>query len=119
MNRLYKAGVRILPGGDYGFKWCPHGGYARDLEHFVKLVGMTPMDAIVSATKYGGQIMGMEDQIGTIEVGKLADILVVDGDPLEDISVLQKHDKLNVIMKDGQYIVNTLEVSHSLQNPVA
>ncbi|RXT02281.1 amidohydrolase family protein [Ammoniphilus sp. CFH 90114] len=112
MHRLYQAGVRILPGGDYGFKWCPHGQYARDLEHFVKLVGMTPMDAIVSATKYGSQIMQMEDQLGTIEVGKLADILVVDGNPLEDISVLQNHSKLNVILKDGEYVVRTLEVSH-------
>lgn len=110
MNRLYKAGVRVLPGGDYGFKWCPHGGYARDLEHFVKLVGMTPMDAIVSATKYGGQIMLMEDKIGTIEAGKFADILVVDGNPLDNISILQNHDKLNVIIKDGTYIVNTLQV---------
>jgi len=112
MNRLYKAGVRVLPGGDYGFKWCPHGGYARDLEHFVKLVGMTPMDAIVSATKYGGQIMQMEDKIGTIEKGKLADILVVEGNPLEDISILQDHSRFKVIMKDGEYIVNQLEVAH-------
>ncbi|QJX81332.1 metal-dependent hydrolase family protein [Priestia megaterium] len=119
MNRLYKAGVRILPGGDYGFKWCPHGGYARDLEHFVRLVGMTPMDAIVSATKYGGQIMNMADQIGTIEVGKLADILVVDGNPLDNISILQNHDRLNIIIKDGDYIVNTLEVSHNFKKPVA
>lgn len=119
MRRLYKAGVRILPGGDYGFKWCPHGGYARDLEHFVKLVGMTPMDAIVSATKFGGQILEMEDQLGTLEAGKLADLLVVDGNPLEDIGILQKDDHLNVIMKDGQYIVNKLTVSHNLQDPVA
>jgi imidazolonepropionase-like amidohydrolase len=116
MNRLYKAGVRVLPGGDYGFKWCPHGGYARDLEHFVNLVGMTPMDAIVSATKLGGEIMQMEDQIGTIEVGKLADILVVDGNPLDDIAILQDHGKLNVILKDGEYIVRTLEISHQVES---
>jgi imidazolonepropionase-like amidohydrolase len=119
MNRLHKAGVRVLPGGDYGFKWCPHGGYARDLEHFVKLVGMTAMEAIVSATKYGSQIMEMEDRIGTIEVGKLADILVVDGDPLKDISILQDHSKLNVILKDGEYIVNTMAVKRSAESPVA
>lgn len=118
MNRLYKAGVRILPGGDYGFKWCPHGEYARDLEHFVKLVGMTPMDAIVSATKYGSQIMEMEDELGTIEVGKLADILVVDGNPLDDITVLQDHSKLKVILKDGEYIVNLLDVAHQVENAV-
>lgn len=116
MKRLYKAGVRVLPGGDYGFKWCPHGGYARDLEHFVKLVGMTPMDAIVSATKYGGQIMEMGDQIGTIEVGKLADILVVDGNPLDNIAVLQDHSKLNLILKDGEYVVRTLEISHKIES---
>ncbi|ETI67410.1 metal-dependent hydrolase family protein [Neobacillus vireti] len=115
MNRLYKAGVRVLPGGDYGFKWCPHGGYARDLEHFVKLVGMTPMDVIVSATKYGGQIMQLEDQIGTIEVGKLADILVVDGNPLDNIAILQDHDKLNIILKDGDYVVCSLEVSREVE----
>ncbi|BCJ88537.1 metal-dependent hydrolase family protein [Effusibacillus dendaii] len=119
MNRLYKAGVRVLPGGDYGFKWCPHGQYARDLEHFVKLVGMTPMDAIVSATKYGGQIMEMEDKIGTIEVGKLADILVVDGNPLENICVFQDQSKLKVILKDGQYITNDLEVTYAIENSVA
>ncbi|KKB33617.1 metal-dependent hydrolase family protein [Bacillus thermotolerans] len=119
MNRLYKAGVRILPGGDYGFKWCPHGQYARDLEHFVKLVGMTPMDAIVSATKYGSQIMQMENQIGTIETGKLADILVVDGNPLDDISILQDKEKLNVIMKDGEYVVNELKTIAAVENPVA
>ncbi|WCK53732.1 amidohydrolase family protein [Aneurinibacillus sp. Ricciae_BoGa-3] len=119
MRRLYKAGVRVLPGGDYGFKWCPHGGYARDLEHFVKLIGMDPMDVIVSATKYGSQIMEMEDEIGTIEVGKLADILVVDGNPLEDITILQDHSKLEVIVKDGEYITNLLEVAHQVGDTVA
>jgi imidazolonepropionase-like amidohydrolase len=114
MNRLHKAGVRVLPGGDYGFKWCPHGQYARDLEHFVKLVGMSPMDAIVSATKYGGDIMQMDD-IGTIEVGKRADLLVVNGDPLMDIAVLQDHSKLEVILKDGAFVKNQLEAQHSVQ----
>lgn len=116
MSRLYNAGVRVLPGGDYGFKWCPHGGYARDLEHFVKLVGMTPMDAIVSATKYGSEIMQMEDQIGTIEVGKLADILVIDGNPLDNIAILQDHSKFNLILKDGEYIVCSLDVRHQVES---
>ncbi|WP_019122504.1 metal-dependent hydrolase family protein [Brevibacillus massiliensis] len=119
MNRLYKAGVRVLPGGDYGFKWCPHGGYARDLEHFVKLVGMTPMDAIVAATKYGSQIMQMEDETGTIEIGKLADVVVVDGNPLENITILQDHSKLKVILKGGNYIVNHLDVAHTAARTVA
>lgn len=119
MNRLYKAGVRVLPGGDYGFKWCPHGQYARDLEHFVKLVGMTPMDAIVAATKYGSQIMQMEDKIGTIEAGKLADVLVVDGNPLEDITILQDHSNLKLVLKDGNYIVKQLEARQTMERTVA
>lgn len=108
MNRLYKAGVWVLPGGDYGFAWCPHGGYARDLEHFVKLVGMSPMDAIVAATKYGSQIMLTEDKTGTVEPGKLADLLVVDGNPLENIAILQEHKCLSVVMKGGEFVVNRL-----------
>jgi imidazolonepropionase-like amidohydrolase len=111
LSRLYRAGVRVLPGGDYGFAWNPHGEYARDLEHFVNLLGMTPMDAIISATKYGGQIILMEDQIGTLQVGKLADILVVDGNPLEDIRILQDHSKLQVILQDGKYIKNSLPIT--------
>ncbi|WAH39351.1 metal-dependent hydrolase family protein [Alicyclobacillus dauci] len=109
MNRLYKAGVRVLPGGDYGFAWCPHGGYARDLEHFVKLVGMTPMDAIVAATKYGSEIMLTPEQSGTVERGKWADLLVVDGNPLDDIAILQDKKKLCVVMKDGKFIKNALD----------
>ena len=54
---MHKRGIRILPGGDYGFAWIPHGTNANDLEYFVKYLGFTPMEAIVAATKLGGQIM--------------------------------------------------------------
>ena len=54
---MHKRGIRVLPGGDYGFAWTPHGENAKDLEYFVKYLGMTPMEAIVSATRWGGQIM--------------------------------------------------------------
>ena len=48
---MHRRGIRVLPGGDYGFAWTPHGTYARDLAHFVELLGFTPMEAIVSATR--------------------------------------------------------------------
>jgi imidazolonepropionase-like amidohydrolase len=103
MKELKKRGVRILPGGDYGFAWNPNGTNARDIEHFVNLLGFSPMDAILSATRLGGQIMTMGDELGQIRPGFLADILLVDGNPLANVKILQDADKLLAIMKDGQF----------------
>ena len=57
LREMHRRGIRVLPGGDYGFAWTPHGTYARDLQHFVELLGFTPMEAILSATALGGEIM--------------------------------------------------------------
>lgn len=100
---LLKRGLRILPGGDYGFAWNPMGAQARDLEHFVKLIGFSPETTLMAATKWGGEIMGKGDELGQIREGYLADLLVVDGDPVQDITILQDRDRLQVIMKDGVY----------------
>nr|MDJ0896238.1 amidohydrolase family protein [Alphaproteobacteria bacterium] len=75
----------------------------RDLEHFVKLLDFTPMEAITAATKLGGQIMMMPDELGQVREGFLADLLLVDGDPLKDVSILQDADRLLVVMKDGAF----------------
>ena len=103
MADLHKRGVRVLPGGDYGLTWNPNGTNARDIEHFVKLIGMSPMDAIVSATRMGGEIMGMGDELGQVRDGFIADLLLVDGDPLKDVSILQDKDRLRMIMQGGQF----------------
>jgi len=103
MKDLKKRGVRVLPGGDYGFAWNPIGNNARDLEHFVKLLDFSPMDAIVAATKLGGEIMMMENELGQIKEGFLADMLLVAGNPLTDVSILQDADNLIGIMKDGAF----------------
>ncbi len=108
MQEMRKRGIRIVPGGDYGFAWTPHGTNAKDLEYFVDLIGMSPMEAIVSATSLGGQIMGMPDELGLLKEGYLADLLLVDGDPSADITVLQDTSKLEVIMKDGALYKNAL-----------
>ena len=60
MKKLKDAGVRVIPGGDYGFVWCPHGEYAKDIELFVTDMGFTPMEAIVAATKHGSELLRME-----------------------------------------------------------
>ena len=101
MGRMRKRGIRVLPGGDYGFAWNPHGTYARDLLLFVDVLGFTPMETLVAATRWGGDIMGRGDELGQIKPGYLADLLLVDGDPLADIKRLQSQDALLAIMKDG------------------
>lgn len=103
MQELKRRGVRILPGGDYGFAWCPIGTNARDIEHFVKLLNFSPAEAIEAATKLGGEIMMMGHELGQIKVGYLADLLLVDGDPLADVALLQDSEKLLAIMKDGRF----------------
>lgn len=99
--RILRAGGRIGMGGDYGFAWNPHGDYAKELTFFVKHVGFTPLETIKCATKTGAEIMGRGDEIGTVEVGKLADLLIVDGDVLADISVLENRSKFLAVMQGG------------------
>ena len=103
MKELKKRGVRVLPGGDYGFAWNPIGTNARDIDHFVKLLDFSPMDAIRAATELGGQIMGLGDELGQVREGYLADLLLVDGNPLTDVTMLQNADRLLAIMKDGAF----------------
>jgi imidazolonepropionase-like amidohydrolase len=103
MPELKKRGVRLLPGGDYGFPFNPNGRNARDLELFVRHFGYTPTEALMAATLLGGQIMGMGHELGQIKPGFLADLLLVDGDPTQDVSVLQDKGRLLAIMKGGQF----------------
>lgn len=100
-RRILRAGGRLGMGGDYGFGWNPHGDYARELTFFVKDVGLTPLEVITCGTKTGAEIMGRGDEFGTLEVGKLADVLVVDGDVIADISVLEDRSKFIAVMQGG------------------
>jgi len=103
----YQAGVKIALGTDFcGPDLIPHGENAVELEIYVNQLGMTPMEAIVCATKVGAEALGIEKMLGTLEKGKIADILIIDGDPLENISILQKKENISVVMKNGQIVVN-------------
>jgi imidazolonepropionase-like amidohydrolase len=101
MRELKRRGVRVLPGGDYGFAWAPIGANARDIQHFVELIGFTPMEAILAATRLGGEIMGRAQELGQVRPGYLADLLLVYGNPLQDVSVLTKRDRIALVMKAG------------------
>ncbi|KAF9221134.1 dipeptidase [Gyrodon lividus] len=102
LKEMKRRGIKILPGGDYGFAWTPHGSY-QDLELFVNLLGFTPMEAILSATALGGEIMMHPHELGKVQPGYYADLILIDGNPLEDISVLTPiNGKLDVIVINGQ-----------------
>lgn len=98
---ILKAGGRLGMGGDYGFAWNPHGDYARELTFFVNYVGFDPQTVLQCATRTGAEIMGLEKEIGTVEAGKLADILIVNGDVLKDISILENRNNFVAVIQGG------------------
>ncbi|KAF8854389.1 isoaspartyl dipeptidase-like protein [Acephala macrosclerotiorum] len=102
LREMHRRGIVVLPGGDYGFAWTPHGTYARDLSHFVNLLGFTPMESIIAATAGVAKLFMQENELGKIQEGFFGDCILVDGNPLEDIAVLQDHEKLNVIVINGR-----------------
>jgi imidazolonepropionase-like amidohydrolase len=98
-QKMYKAGVRIAMGTDMGFE-PDMGSNAGELEIYVKL-GMKPMDAILTATRNAAAALKMEADLGTLEAGKFADIVAVDGDPLKNIACLQQKKNIKLVMKEG------------------
>lgn len=103
LKELKKRGIRILGGGDYGFFVTPHGDNARDLDHLIRYCEFTPMEALLSMTKHGGAAMDLPNELGQIQPGFFADLLLVAGDPLTDPKVLLDRSKLLAVMKNGQF----------------
>ncbi|KXT02695.1 hypothetical protein AC579_3797 [Pseudocercospora musae] len=116
LKEMHHRGITVLPGGDYGFAWTPHGTYARDLELFVKYLDFTPMESIVAATAGVAKLFMRENELGKISPGYFADLILVDGDPVSDIAVLQQHDKLNVIMINGRIHKASFREFHKLDS---
>jgi imidazolonepropionase-like amidohydrolase len=100
-QKMHKAGVNIAMGTDMGFD-PEMGTNARELEIYVKL-GMKPMEAILTATRNAARALKMDRELGTIEAGKLADIIAVNGDPSKDIRCLfQEKKNIQIVMKEGR-----------------
>jgi imidazolonepropionase-like amidohydrolase len=97
----HRAGVRIAMGTDAAV--MPHGTNLRELGLLCG-IGMTPMEAIVAGTKVAAECLGWQDRIGTVEAGKLADLIVTKTDPLADIRSLEKPDNIALVMKGGQIV---------------
>jgi imidazolonepropionase-like amidohydrolase len=98
---MRKRGIRVLPGGDYGFPYNPIGRNARDLDLFVRLFGFSSADALAAATGQGAALMDLP--VGAVRAGCLADILLVTGDPTDDVTILQDKANLAAIMKGGRF----------------
>ncbi len=106
--KVLAAGVRIAMGTDLGS--FGRGENAGELAYMVA-GGMTPMQAIVAATRRGAECMGLGDRVGVLRPGMLADLLLVDGDPLQDVAVLQDAVRLRLVMQGGVVHKNLLELS--------
>ncbi len=100
-DAMRRRGIRIVVGGDYGFAANPQGTNARDLQHFVTHFGFSPSAALQAATRTGGEIMQRGHELGLVKEGYLADLLLVDGDPLEDVRLLQDNKRFAFVMKGG------------------
>lgn len=106
IKRAYHAGVRIAMGTDCGV--VEHGTNLKELALLCE-IGMDPMEAIVAGTKTGAECMGWDSELGTLEAGKLADIVISRVDPLLDVEALGDPENIVVVIKDGEIVKDTLE----------
>ncbi|MFA1546276.1 amidohydrolase family protein [Actinomadura chokoriensis] len=108
LHKLKAAGIRLLSGGDFGHQWTRHGTYAAELQRYVELVDMTPVEALHTATRNMGHVAGLD--IGEVREGFLADLVIVDGDPTEDVTVLQRPALRRAVIKGGKFAYVNPEV---------
>ena len=101
ISRAQKAGVKIAMGTDAGV--MPHGTNLRELGLMVN-IGMTPMQSIVATTKVAAECLGWQDRVGTLQPGKLADVVIASTNPLMDIRSLENPNNIAVVMKDGKLV---------------
>jgi len=102
------AGVKVGAGTDAGTGYGLAGNNALELEILVEDIGMKPMNAIMAATKVNSEIMKMDKDVGTLEVGKMADLIIVDGDPLKDVKILQDKARIKMVMIGGEPVVDRM-----------
>jgi imidazolonepropionase-like amidohydrolase len=106
LKRAHAAGIPIAAGGDLGNRF-PHGTNARELDYLVR-AGLTPMEAIQAATGIAARALKRDALVGALEAGRMADVLVVDGDPLADIRLLQDRERLALVLKGGRPVAGRL-----------
>lgn len=103
IRMAHEAGVRIAMGTDAGTPFNMHGENLGELELLIEC-GFSPIEAIEAGTRIGAQVLGLEQELGTIEEGKRADLILIEGNPLEDIKILHKRELIRLVMQDGKHI---------------
>ena len=98
-----RAGVRIVSGDDYGTAYLAHGEYAKEYTYYVEAMGFDARQVLRWATSSAAEAMGRGGELGRVEAGLLADLIVVDGDPTEDIRCLEDPDRISAVMKEGVF----------------
>ena len=104
MRIVDNTGVKVLVGTDAGCPWIIHGLNAMEMETDVML-GMKPWDALMACTRTAAESMNLWDEIGSVETGKCADLVVVDGDPLANISILQREECIKRVYHNGELVI--------------
>ncbi len=105
LHLAHDAGVKFVIGTDSGFAMTPYGEWhAKELELLMHYGGLSELEAIGAGTYNAGLTLGLEGEVGAVAPGMLADVLVVDGDPSKDITVLQDHDRIETIILDGEIV---------------
>lgn len=105
LRRAYDAGVPLLCGSETGFSLTPLGEWhGREIEVFVRHLGLTPLQAISCATMEGGRALRLHGKVGTLQTGKLADVIAVEGDPVQDVRILNDRSKLRLVVSKGRRV---------------
>ena len=97
LRALHDNGVRLVAGGDFGHQWTRHGTYAAELASYVELLGLTPAEALMTATANAGPLV--DEPLGRLAPGLLADLVVIDGDPTADVRILLDHDRIGAVSR--------------------
>ena len=106
MTRAHAAGVKFVLGTDSGFSVAPYGEWhARELELLMNYAGLSSLEAIQAGTSNGALMLGLEGEIGVVAPGMIADLIIVDGDPVADITVLQRRECIETVIQGGKVVV--------------
>ncbi len=111
IKRAYEKGVKVATGTDFlgGVKAFRHGDNSLEIQLLVEKLGMKPMEAIVAATKNAAEAVGLINKVGTLEKNKVADLIIVNGNPLADIKILRDPNNIVVVIKEGRIVKNIME----------
>lgn len=109
-KRAYHRGLLIAMGTDAGTPFNYHGDNAQELERMVAL-GMSPMESILASTSQAARLIGIQDKVGTLERGKVADLILLEGNPLRKIELLRDHSRMTGVMKAGRFVAGVLSMS--------